>query len=134
MGVPDHPVTREEQFLDAIRSGSTSNLPTPVTRTEEYLNAIANNGGGGGGSGGGVLVVHEDAETHALDKTWQEIYDAGFSVLFSYYSEEGGTETAVSYITMYYTSDSLYGVGYANVQGGSNVYMCDTANGYPVLQ
>jgi len=30
----------------------------------------------GGGSGGGGMVIHMDEETGALDKTWQEIYDA----------------------------------------------------------
>ena len=39
-------------------------------------------GGGGGSSGGGVLVVHED-ENGTLDKTWQEIHDAAFSILFN---------------------------------------------------
>ena len=32
-------------------------------------------------SGGGVLVAHFNEETGALDKTWQQIKDAGFAVL-----------------------------------------------------
>jgi hypothetical protein len=36
--------------------------------------------------GGGVLIVNESNDT--LDKTWQEISDAGFSVLHSQYDEQ----------------------------------------------
>ena len=36
-------------------------------------------GSGGGSSGGGVLVVHMVNGT--LDKTWREVYDAGFCVI-----------------------------------------------------
>ena len=35
----------------------------------------------GGGSGGGVLVVTLDSDTGALDKTWQELFDATFPVI-----------------------------------------------------
>ena len=46
------PNTREEMYLSAAAGEiSTSDLPTPATRKEKYLNAIANNGGGGGGGG-----------------------------------------------------------------------------------
>ena len=46
------PITREEQYLNAILTGDKSNLPAPITREEAYLYAIAMNGGGGGGGGG----------------------------------------------------------------------------------
>ena len=45
------PITRQEQYLNAILTGNKSNLPTPITREEQYLYAIAMNGGGGGGGG-----------------------------------------------------------------------------------
>lgn len=55
-------------------------------------------GGGEGGGGSGVLVVHENydesADTYTLDKTWQEIKDAGFSVL------EVGDSTQASFATI----------------------------------
>lgn len=38
-------------------------------------------GGNGGGSGGGVTVVTFDFDTGTLDKTWQELFDATFSVI-----------------------------------------------------
>lgn len=45
------PITRKEQYYNAILTGDKSNLPTPITREEQYLYAIAMNGGGGGGGG-----------------------------------------------------------------------------------
>ena len=45
------PNTRKEQYLNAIATGNPGDLPTPITREEEYLNAIAKNGGGGSGDG-----------------------------------------------------------------------------------
>ena len=42
------PNTRKEQYLNAIATGNAGGLPTPITREEEYLNAIANSGGGSG--------------------------------------------------------------------------------------
>lgn len=51
MSTPTSPNTRYEEYLNAILSGDTSNLPEPITREEMYLYAIAINGGGGGGGG-----------------------------------------------------------------------------------
>lgn len=49
----------------------------PVTRIEQFLSEIIDQGGGGGGSGGSsALIVHMDEQTNTLDKTWQEIHDA----------------------------------------------------------
>lgn len=42
------PNTRKEQYLNAIATGNTGGLPTPITREEEYLDAIAKSGGGSG--------------------------------------------------------------------------------------
>lgn len=83
-----NPITRKEMFL-AAAGGQDVTTPTPVTREEVFLDAIAKGGSGGGSSGGGVLVVNmtlNDAGTiGTLDKTWQEIHDADFPVVrFSY--------------------------------------------------
>lgn len=43
------PNTRKEQYLNAIATGNASGLPTPITREEEYLDAIAKGGGSGDG-------------------------------------------------------------------------------------
>lgn len=42
------PNTRKEQYLNAIATGNAGGLPTPITREEEYLDAIARSGGGSG--------------------------------------------------------------------------------------
>ena len=45
------PVTRREQYLSAI-AGEDHGVPeSPITREEQYLQAILDNGGGGGGGG-----------------------------------------------------------------------------------
>ena len=56
MSLPDTPQTRTEQYLNAIANGQTSGIPSaPQTRMEKYLDYIAKNGSG---SGSGVLVAH----------------------------------------------------------------------------
>ena len=48
-GIPPVPYTREEIYLDAIATGDTSGLPDhPYTREEMYLDYIARHSGGGG--------------------------------------------------------------------------------------
>lgn len=55
------PINRHEQYLNAIANGTTDNLPTPpITREEVFLDYIARNGGGGGG--GDVTGVKGNAE------------------------------------------------------------------------
>lgn len=50
MPIPETPMTRSEQYLNAIATSDTSNIPdVPMTREEQYLDYIARNGGGGGG-------------------------------------------------------------------------------------
>ena len=50
MALPNEQLTREEIFLKAAATGNTQGLPTPLTRVEEYLKYIAENGSGGGGT------------------------------------------------------------------------------------
>lgn len=69
--IPDEPLTRAEQYLNKIATGSGNTPDEPLTRMEQYLGYIAENGGGGGG---GVLMVTDNDGT--LDKTMGEIQDA----------------------------------------------------------
>ena len=96
---------------------------------------------GGGSGGGGVLVVGLDMTTYALDKTWQEIYDAmaaGQIAVIGYAMETG--DALIS---------GLYTVVQANGQSGSYsvatlsldinevavaTFAASSADGYPVLQ
>ena len=79
------------------------NWQTGDTITAEKLNnmeqGIANAGGGG------VLIVNESNNT--LDKTWQEISDAGFSVLNNQYGEQllhmSCAEDEGDYLVTYWT-------------------------------
>lgn len=49
MALPN-PITRKEEYLNAIAGGAQEYPATPITREEAYLDAIAKSGGGGGGS------------------------------------------------------------------------------------
>lgn len=49
MALPN-PITRKEEYLNAIAGGAQEYPATPITREEAYLDAIAKGGGGGGGS------------------------------------------------------------------------------------
>lgn len=59
--IPENPITRKEEYLNAIATGDPSGLPDPITREEVYLDYIAENGGGGGG--GDVTGVKGSAES-----------------------------------------------------------------------
>ena len=78
---------------------------------------------GGGSGGGGVLIVHDNNGT--LDKTWQEIHDAGFSVCFgdeSYTICVGISSEDGEYIVNYWS------YGYHE----PDYYVTNSASGYPV--
>lgn len=83
-------------------------------------------------AGGGVLIVNET--DGILDKTWQEIYDAGFSVLLIDF--QGTHFNATSYGVG--VRDGTYSVGYMlyDEQGLCTIrnYTCDSASGYPEYQ
>lgn len=75
-------------------------------------------------SGGGVLVVHDANGT--LDKTWQEIYDAGFSTLRTgqdQYIQLAAVIDDGDYIVSYWT------FGLSNPL----VYVASAPNDYPAL-
>ena len=89
-------------------------------------------------SGGGVLVVTADAETGALDKTWQEIYDAASDskvIIIKQIVDDGG---GIGYMT--FSEVSSYQGEYvvcALVYSGSLEklnFITNSASGYPVYQ
>lgn len=57
------PLNRHEQYLNAIRTGDTTNLPQPINREETYLYDIAMNGGGGGGGATDAVKYTEQSLT-----------------------------------------------------------------------
>lgn len=134
MPIPENPQSRSEQYLNAIATDDKSGLPEfPQSRMEQYLEVIAQNGGGGGG-GGGALVVHAD-ENGVLDKTWQEISDAGVALI----NFERNCGILASIETPSRPGDN-YGVTFAMfLFDGSGfddplTFATDSANGYPVMQ
>lgn len=68
MSLPTNPQSRSEEYLNAIATGSTSNLPEPESRMDAYLDYIARNGGGGGG--GGVTVCPVTAVYDSENSDW----------------------------------------------------------------
>lgn len=88
----------------------------------EITSAYQNGGGGGGGD---VLVAKgeydEVTDATTLDKTWQEIFDGGFTVIdnsdatakaYQFASEvfeESGTYTVEDYVGKKYTTNSANG-------------------------
>lgn len=97
----------------------------PVTRIEQFLSDIIDQGGGGGGGsgGGGVLIVNDVNGT--LDKTWQEIYDAGFSVI----KEPNGL---LMFCAGALTYDGNYIAPYFNPMLNTVTdWTASSANGYP---
>ena len=120
-----NPITRKEVFL-AAAGGQDVTTPTPFTREEMFLDAIAKGGGGGGGSsGGGVLVVHDVDGT--LDKTYAEIEAASNEGIVVVLREDG-----ILYLSSAYFEHGTY---YASFFGYERVgdYETDSENGYPAL-
>lgn len=92
------------------------------------LQSLLFSGGGGGSSGGGVLVVHQNADTGALDKTWQEIHDAGFAVL-SIDVSDGGYE-GVGFASI--ISIGMFGDSYSVTFAGNGLtFSASAASDYP---
>lgn len=88
-------------------------------------------GSGGGSSGGGVLVVHFDDDTGALDKTWQEIYDADFAVIVG----AAPNGKMYNHVLSVYAMGSSYFISV--LDGGVNYdtysFVTSSADGYPVI-
>ena len=127
------PITREEVFLDEIAKGGGSSLPSTETASAGDVLSLDDNKepqwATPSGGGGGVLVVHEVEGT--LDKTWQEIADAGSAIL-SVGGDIGITCNINHSIREgYYVTFAMLlpnGSGFDDPLG----YVADTASGYPV--
>ena len=116
-----------------VNKSAPSSLPE-VTASDKgkYLKANESTGdpewAEGGSSGGGVLVVNDTVGM--LDKTWQEIADAGFAIL-RIESDIGIT------CSIYHSTQDGYYVNFAMLlPNGSGFddplgYVADTASGYP---
>ena len=124
------PNNREEYWLKGMVDGQTTLEPNKRREFwyKEIVDAIGS--GGGGGTGGGVLAVVVDRQTMALDKTWQEIYDAynAHKVVMLYF------DNVVVYLTLISPkggSNIQYRVTFFN-SSDSLKFVCDNATDYPV--
>ena len=107
-----NPITRKETFL-AAAGGQDVTTPTPVTREEVFLDAIAKGGGGGGGSsGGGVLIVHStyDEETgiETLDTTAKVIMTAMKSGLVMVVNADESYATVFLFVNALWNEEDGY--------------------------
>lgn len=127
------PKTRKETFL-AAAGGQDVTTPTPITREEVFLDAIAKGGGSGGGSsGGGTLKVNMtetesgDKTIYTLDKTWKQISDAIENGTIPYMIDYGNG--FVNILSEIHTDGStVYSVNFGQV------YETDSENGYPTYE
>lgn len=61
MAIPNKPITRREMYYSNM-AGQSTPLPDPVTREEQYLKEIAENGGGGGTGDGDMKKSVYDSD------------------------------------------------------------------------
>lgn len=100
------------------------------TITATKLNKIENGIADAGGGGGGVLVVTDTEGT--LDTTWQEIHDAGFSVIY--------IDNAYGILHTIYEDSEVYYVEFiaflSNGMGFDDplIYSTSSASGYPEME
>lgn len=102
----------------------------PVTRIEQFLSDIIDQGGGGGGSGGAsALIVHMDEQTNTLDKTWQEIHDAAPLV---WMDNNGVYYPMVSCVV---PLPGIYGCLFVDIINRTQyAFSADSPDGYPVYR
>ena len=91
-----------------------------------------------GAGGGGVFVISavfdEQTEKTRLDKTWQEIHDATFSVIIRDDPMMGSK--VYDYISNVRTTNGNYNVTTVSFKADnvrSFTYVCNSADDYPVL-
>lgn len=104
----------------------------PITRIEQFLNdIIEQGGGGGGGSGGGGLVV--TVTNDVLDKTWNEINAARLTgaVVLNGLTDQSGY-SVVAHLNICASEDDYYFVEFFYMDASQVVrksYASESATG-----
>ena len=108
--------------------------------TSAKLNHMEDGIAAGGGSGGGVLIVNPDAQTRALDKTWQEIADAKSAV----HALTVDSKTNICPLLWFQRDGGNYKVAFAQFvrmlsepeqfEVWLMLFSTDSADGYPAAQ
>ena len=150
MAIPNEPLTRAEQYLNKIATGSGNTPDEPLTRIKMYLAEIAKNEGGGG-SGGGAFVITKRKQsdskasqgvlkiTHdkiVLDKTYNEIVAAvevGRICVIYYYIEEQNV-FKIEYVSAYTTLEGNYRIFSRDDTPFTYRYASDSGDGVLVLE
>ena len=103
----------------------------PITRVEQFLSdIIEQGGGGGGGSGGGIVFVAEDA-AGVLNKTWSEIRTAmNTSIVIITSTNAEGITNPMSHALVSFAGENSGEFKLWNTNTGS--YTATSADGYPV--
>lgn len=121
-----------KSIVDVLKSITGKNVETIADGLEEALS-------GGGSGGGGVLIVtatwDDEAGTSTLNKTWQEIHDADFAVIYSESTDvETGEITLLKSPAISVGYDQSNGYIVSALVGGVtiNPFYTDSSSGYPV--
>jgi len=110
-----------------------TNWKSGDTVTSAKLNKMEQGIANAGGGGGGALVVNCDAESGALDHTWQEIWDAVSETIVAIVKSAGDAEKYILYVCDVYADSGDYGLEAIGLPDNAN-YLASSADGYPVLQ
>lgn len=84
------PLNRHEKYLNAIRTGDTTNLPQPKNREEKYLYDIAMNGGGGGGATDAVKYTEQSLTSAQQAQARENIGAAAAAIDYSATEQDTG--------------------------------------------
>ena len=106
----------------------------------EYIKAVAEGGSGGGGGSGEFYIINENQSTHALDKTFIEIYNAYIAgkvcakKLFWETAEGHGDYWSFEYIVEItrYTDEQGEGAG-GNISTLMRSYSAQADTDYPIV-
>lgn len=108
---------------------------TGETITADKLNHMED--GIAGAGGGGVLVISsvydEQTETTTLDKTWQEIHDATFSVIITDNPMMGKVYDYIRTVGMMMGKYTVASAFFSDDKVQISKYVCNSADDYPVL-
>ena len=122
-----------EARVEALEAGGGGGSELPTVTSDDngdVLTVVEGAWAKAAPAGGGVLVVTDTEGT--LNKTWQEIHDAGFAVGY------GISETADGLCISSSVGEEggIYYIGFldlANIAVDMRIYVTDSASGYPAL-